>query len=215
MKQLNQFITEYIVKKKLDKAIDSEDHYDHFPESKEELTEIIHTLLDKGETNLNCIDTSAITNMSRLFSDIIESGYNVSNIDISLWDVSNVENFGTMFFNCKDFNCDISEWNVSSMKRSSNMFYGCTNFNCDLSNWNISNLQVADNMFLDCENLNCDLSNWDTKNLRRADQMFQGCKNMTCDLSKWNVTGLYKYAVRDMFKYCKRKFIPDWYRKIK
>ena len=215
MKHLTQFITEYIVKKKLDKAIDSEDHYEYFPKSKRELIDIIKTLLDKGETNLNCIDTSKITDMSRLFSDIIESGYNVSNIDISLWNVSNVENFGTMFFNCKDFNCDISEWNVSNMKRSSNMFYGCTNFNCDLSKWNVSNLQVADHMFLGCENLDCDLSNWDTKNLRIADQMFQGCKNMTCDLSNWNVNKLDKYSVRDMFKYCKRKFIPNWYRTIK
>ena len=215
MKHLNQFITEYIIKKKLDKPIDSEDHYKYFPETREKLIFYIKMLLDKGETNFNCIDTSKITDMSRLFSEIRDSGYDINNMEISLWDVSNVENFGTMFFNCKNFNCDISDWNVSNMKRSSNMFYGCTNFNCDLSNWNVSNLQVADHMFLDCENLNCDLSNWDTKNLRRADQMFQGCKNMTCDLSKWNVTGLYKYAVRDMFKYCKRKFIPDWYRKIK
>ena len=36
MKDLNQFIIEYIVKKKLDKPIDSEDHYDYFPETKEE-----------------------------------------------------------------------------------------------------------------------------------------------------------------------------------
>ena len=35
MKQLNQFITEYIIKKKLDKAIDSE--YKYHPQTKEEL----------------------------------------------------------------------------------------------------------------------------------------------------------------------------------
>ena len=215
MKQLNTYITEYIINKKLDKPIDSEDHYDYYPETKDELINIIKTLLDKGETNLNCINTSKITDMCRLFSDIRESGYNISNIEISMWNMSNVENFSTMFFNCKDFNCDISEWDVSSMKRSSNMFWGCINFNCDLSKWNVSNLQVSDNMFFNCENLDCDLSNWNTKNLRRADQMFQGCRNMTCDISNWNVNGLYKYSVRDMFKYCKRKFIPDWYRKIK
>ena len=37
MKQLNQFINEYIVKKKLDKPIDSEDHYEYYPETKKEL----------------------------------------------------------------------------------------------------------------------------------------------------------------------------------
>ncbi len=215
MKQINQFITEYIIKKKLDKPIDSEDHYKYFPETREKLIYYIKMLLDKGKTNFNCIDTSKITDMGRLFSEIRDSGYDANNIEISLWNVSNVENFGTMFFNCKNFNCDISDWNVSNMKRSSNMFYGCTNFNCDLSKWNVSNLQVADHMFLGCENLDCDLSNWDTKNLRRTDQMFQGCKNMSCDLSNWNVNKLDKYSVRDMFKYCRRKFIPDWYRNIK
>ena len=67
MKQLNQFITEYIIKKKLDKPIDSEYHCTYFPETKEELIENIKELLDKGETDLNCIDTSEITDMSYLF----------------------------------------------------------------------------------------------------------------------------------------------------
>ena len=67
MKHLNIYITEYIVKKKLDKPIDSEDHYKYTPKTKEELIENIKELLDKGETNLNCIDTSAITDMSHLF----------------------------------------------------------------------------------------------------------------------------------------------------
>ena len=45
MKQLNQFITEYIVKKKLDKPIDSEDHYKYFPKTREELTKNIKECL--------------------------------------------------------------------------------------------------------------------------------------------------------------------------
>ena len=41
MKYINQFITEYIIKKKLDKPIDSEDHYKYFPKTREELTKNI------------------------------------------------------------------------------------------------------------------------------------------------------------------------------
>ena len=63
MKHLNTYITEYIIKKKLDKPIDSEDHYEYSPETKDELIKVIQILLDKGETNLNCIDTSNITDM--------------------------------------------------------------------------------------------------------------------------------------------------------
>ena len=52
-------------------------------------------MLDKKETNLNCIDTSDITDMSHLFdmssNKIIK--YSLQNIyfDISDWDVSNVK----------------------------------------------------------------------------------------------------------------------------
>ena len=68
MKNLNTYITEYIIKKKLDKPIDSEYHCTYFPETKEELIKNIKELLDKEETNLNCIDTSEITDMSNLFN---------------------------------------------------------------------------------------------------------------------------------------------------
>ena len=34
MKHLNTYITEYIIKKKLDTPIDSEDHYEFFPKTK-------------------------------------------------------------------------------------------------------------------------------------------------------------------------------------
>ena len=67
MKQLNQFINEYIVKKKLDKPIDSEDHYEYYPETKKELIKNIVEVFNSGKTNLNCIDTSKITDMSNLF----------------------------------------------------------------------------------------------------------------------------------------------------
>ena len=95
MKHLNTYITEYIIKKKLDKPIDSEDHYEYFPKTKQELIDNIKELLNKGETNLNCIDTSKITDMSHLF----ESYENI-NFDISKWNVSNVKNMEYMFDNC-------------------------------------------------------------------------------------------------------------------
>ena len=82
MKHLNQFIIEYIVKKKLDTPIDSEDHYECYPKTKQELIDNIKELFNKGETNLNCIDTSKITDMSCLF----ESYENI-NFDISKWKV--------------------------------------------------------------------------------------------------------------------------------
>ena len=41
--------------------------------------------------------------------------------DISCWDVSNVENIGSMFYQSQ-FNGDISRWDVRNVKDMSNMF---------------------------------------------------------------------------------------------
>ena len=94
MKQLNQFITEYIIKKKLDKPINSEDHYEYYPKTQKELIKILNELISQNIYDFNCIDTSEITDMSHLFKYI--NLYNV-NFDVSKWDVSNVENMIYMF----------------------------------------------------------------------------------------------------------------------
>ena len=136
MKQLNTYITEYIIKKKLDKPIDSENKYKYFPKTKDELINNIKELFDKGETDLNCIATNKITNMADLF-------FNVRNInfDVSEWDVSNVTNMTNMFYNCKKFDCDLSNWNISKVTNMTNMFYNCSNFKGKgLENWDVSNV---------------------------------------------------------------------------
>ena len=106
MKQINQFITEYIIKKKLDKPIDSENYYKYYPKTKEELIENIKECFSNDDYDLNYIDTKAITDMSNLFNinfynhPIINNKTN--NINISKWNVSNVINM--KFITNKD--CD-------------------------------------------------------------------------------------------------------------
>ena len=124
MKHLNQFITEYIVKKKLDKPIDSEDHYEYYPKTKQELIYQIKQLIEQNIYDFNCIDTSEITDMSDLFRDIDIN----KNFDVSKWDVSNVtniKNMNFMFYDCKKLNCDLSNWNVSKVEDTTVMFYNC------------------------------------------------------------------------------------------
>ena len=149
MKNLKNYITEYIVKKKLDKPIDSENHYDYFPKTKEELAANIKELFDKGETNLNCIDTSAITDMSYLFgtfNNIKNINFNVSN-----WDVSNVENMNYMFKECGIFDCELSNWNVGKVKHMQHMFHSCYEFKGKgLEKWNVTNLKSMKQIFYNC-----------------------------------------------------------------
>ena len=203
MKHINQFITEYIIKKKLDKPIDSEDHYEYFPESKSELIKIINKLLKDNQTNLNIIDVSKITDMSDLFSQINEN-ITITNIDISDWDVSNVTNMENMFFDCREFNCNLSKWDVSNVTTMESMFSRCENFTGEgLENWNISNVKNIAAMFSHCKKFDCDLSNWDFSKVSQTRYMFSNCENFDCDVSKWKFGKV--YFANGMF-YCCKKF---------
>ena len=108
------------------------------PTTKDELINEIKIRLDRGQTNLNDIDTSKITDMSDLFNRITYK--DLSKIDISEWDVSNVKDMNSMFCTCYNFNCDLSKWDVSSVTNMNGMFYECNNFKSDLSKWHVSNV---------------------------------------------------------------------------
>ena len=174
MKHLNKFITEYIVNKKLDKPIDSEDHYEYFPKTRVELVRIIDKLLNEGETNFNCIDTSKITDMSYLF----KNAKNI-NFDISNWDVSNVTNMKYMFDDCRNFTGKgLENWDVSNVTNMRYMFNNCGKFNSDLSNWDVSNVEDMTCMFYNCKKLNFDLSKWDISKVKDMTVMFYNCNNL-------------------------------------
>ena len=87
------------------------------PKTKEELKEIIKDRISKEgyECDLNDIDVSQITDMSKLF---YESKFNG---DISKWNTSKVKNMASMFSE-SDFNGDISNWDVSKVNVMSYMF---------------------------------------------------------------------------------------------
>ena len=209
MKQLNQFITEYIIKKKLDTPIDSEDHYDYYPETKEELSKNIQELLNNDKRNFNCIDTSKITDMSYLFNNEI---FNKLEFDVSEWNVSNVTNMERMFIGCDKFDNDLSKWNVSNVTNMEKMFIGCRKFKgVGLSSWDVSNVEDMSGMFKNCINLSEDLSNWNVSNVKYMSAMFYYCLLFDCNLSKWDVSKVVLF--NEMFDNCeifKGKGVDKW-----
>ena len=139
MKSLKSYIQEKLIIKK-------GDSYKYFPETKEELKDIILQRIkaEGNEVDLNDIDVSKITNMSSLFEGTDFNG------DISMWDVSNVTDMSYMFYGCYTFNQNISDWNVLNVTNMSYMFYGFKSFNQDISNWDVSKVSNMVGIFNGC-----------------------------------------------------------------
>ena len=190
MKHLNQFITEYIIKKKLDKPIDSENP-EYCPKTKDDLSNIIYMLLYKDETDFNCIDTSLITDMSDLFTDSI---FENLVFDVSNWDVSKVTNMDSMFNGCIKFDGNLSNWNVSNVENMESMFAKCRSFTGKgLENWDVSNVKNMDTMFGQCDVFEGkSIENWDVSNVENISYMFWCCDSLNCNLNNWNVSKVKK-----------------------
>ena len=140
MKSLVQFIQEKLIIK------NKNNNYKYFPETKEELQDIIKQRIEQegNEVDLNDIDVSNITDMSYLFIGTDFNG------DISKWDVYNVTNMASMFLNCKSFNKDISKWDVSKVTNMNSMFERCESFNQNISNWDVQNVKYHNRIFSYC-----------------------------------------------------------------
>ena len=215
--------------------------YNFHPKNFNELKSLLKKLLNErgNDADLNDIDVSNITTFydqntdKGLFEDL-----DPHDIEISYWDVSNVENMNNMFYGCKNFTGQgLENWNVNNVENMSMMFFGCKNFNANLSNWKVDKvkdmysmfslckefigeglenwniIKVNDMrwMFSECEKFDCDLSNWKVNNVENMYGMFYECKNFTGQgLEKWNVNNVENMT--SMFNGCiSLKKYPSWY----
>lgn len=169
--------------------------YNFFPNTKEELIEIIVKRINEEglECDLNDIDVSKITDMSYLFSEYDETDKARPNKhkemhnfdgDISKWNVSNVKNMRNMFAGSA-FGGGISEWNVSNVTNMSGMFMG-SYFNDDISKWDVGKVTDMSDMFWGTRKFHGDLSKWDVSNVETMWCMFSG-SSFNGDISKWDV----------------------------
>ena len=172
MKSIQDYITEKMIYKKSVVT-----NYKYFPETKEELKDIIKKLVDKQSTediiNLNSIDSSQITDMSYLFAGMED----LIKIDLSDWDVSNVKTMKDMFRDCQNLEriIGIENWNVSNVTNMRYMFIGCKSFNQQLNKWDTSKISDMSHMFYDCKSFNQDISNWNVENITNASTIFYNC----------------------------------------
>ena len=143
---------------------------------------------------------SGVTDMGFMFNDC----KNLTTLDLSNFDVSNVINMKYMFSNCENLTAlDLSNFDTNNVTNMNSMFYYCLKLTTlDLSNFDTNNVTDMNSMFSWCKNLaTLDLSNFDTSNVTDMGYMFYRCENLTTlDLSNFDVSNV--TSMKYMFIYC-------------
>ena len=180
IKSFKKFIEESIWSDMQDRSAGETIRQEDIITTNEDLRNKIYELYKEqgeGET----LDVSSLTKLIKCddFSYLFKGLYKVKHIiGLEDWNVSNVKNMNSIFWDCTHFNSDLSKWDVSSVKNMESMFLGCENFNSDLSKWDVSSVKDMYAMFWDCENFNSDLSNWDVSNVTDMRNMFDSCDSL-------------------------------------
>ena len=124
-------------------------------------------------------NTGNVVNMAAMFCGNSYIGdMNLLELDLSKWDVSNVEDMGHVFYGCSKLTTlDLSKWNTSKVISLDHTFCDCWSLtSLNLSGWDTRNVQTFRAMFNDCHSLTeLDLSSFDTGSAIVLNQMFERC----------------------------------------
>ena len=138
---------------------------------------------------LDCLCTSNMTDMSRLFEDPPYSlASQIDYYKMASWDVSAVTTMKEMFRdNSYIKDVDFSAWNTSNVTDMSFMFYDAGGFNGNISSWDVSSVTNMTYMFNETNYFNNNIGEWDTSNVIDMSYMFRQARAFNQDISKWNV----------------------------
>ena len=119
-----------------------------------------------------------VTDMGFMFSGCS----NLTTLDVSGFDTSNVTNMSKMFGGCSSLTeLEVSNFDTSNVTSMFSMFYGCSSLTTlDISDWITSNVTNMSYMFNGCSNLTTlDVSGIDTRNVTNMNYMLYDCSNLT------------------------------------
>ena len=115
----------------------------------------------------------------------------ITEINLSNFDTSNVISMGHMFHGCSSLNSlNLSNLNTSRVESMSLMFFGCSSLvSLDLSYFDTSKVEKMHTMFEGCSHLeSLNLSNFNTSNVLNMDFMFSYCKSLiSLNISSFNM----------------------------
>lgn len=95
-------------------------------------------------------------------------------LDLSTWDTSNVTNMTSMFSNMNLNELKLTNWDTSNVIDMSYMFNGSHIKTLDVSMFDVSSVESMYGIFADSKFINLDLSNWEIDEKCYVDSMFRG-----------------------------------------
>ena len=116
-------------------------------------------------------------------------GTDVSEVDLTNVDTSNVEDMRHIFRGAESFNQDTGDWDTSNVETMERMFDGALSFDQDIGGWDTSNVEDMFGMFRDASSFDQDIGDWDTSNVATLlmGSMFSGASSFDQDISGWCV----------------------------
>ena len=112
---------------------------------------------------------------------IFENMTNVTEVDLSKFDTSKINNMCQMFWGCTSLtSINLNNINTSLVETMRLMFAGCSSLKeLDISNFDTSRVGDMDFMFADCKEIkSLYLSNFDTSKVSHFEGMFKGMENL-------------------------------------
>ena len=153
-------------------------------------TKLFNFYINVTIMDLSNLDTSNVTNMFVMFQRCEK----LQNLDLSSFDTSKVTNMNAMFNNCYDLQIlNLKGFDTKNVIEMQKTFQGLKSLeNLDLSSFNTSNVTNMKGMFANCEKLSdIKMSNFDVSNVTNMMAIFQNCKNLqTLDLSNFNIKNI-------------------------
>ena len=167
----------------------------------------------KDKTGLLTVDylkvTDKVTSMYGMFSNC----KNLTSLDVSNFNTSNVTNMNSMFRDCAKLETitGLNNFDVSKVTYMNMMFHNLSLItSLDLSSWNTDSLVYTTNnnedggMFSYCSKLQSITfgEGWNTSQVTNMQYMFKDCNNLTSlDLSNFNTSNVTN--MDSMFRECK------------
>ena len=127
---------------------------------------------------------------------------NITSLDLSCWDTSNVTDMSNMFYNCNNLtSLDVSGFNTSNVANMHNMFSNCRGLtSLDVSGFDTSKVTNMDSMFRCCNKLtSLDLSGLDTSKVINMVNMFYDCIGLTSlNVTLWPLNDTTQIAINTL-----------------